>query len=360
VVPKSSRGDESWRGKRAIMKKRSKRLLVVGFVSALLSMLLWPLLFARADFAYKLNRTVQKVHVRLAALCGQKPRPVSLSGKLVGSGAFVESLKGAEVAAVESTSGYAATTDEHGRFIMPHLIWFPGARYTLIITVDAHNVRRVIISAPATYPTGGVIDAGELLLEAEREIPFAKSPIRHMNHDALNANYYKDLFERLTATAETDNEKIASVCRYVATRRNFYENPWSFRSARQILERGAPHCSNLAFAMAAIIAAGGYPTRTTHTSDTPEFIRTHVAVEVYYDDAWHLYDPTYGISFLGRSGGVAGYKELRLDPQLITEKAFRGIEPIVVKEAMEWMPNAYGSGLHQFYYINEDVFFGGA
>ncbi len=247
-------------------------------------------------------------------------------------------------------------SDGQGQFHLPHLIWFPGATYTLVITADINNVRRANVSAPATYPTSGIIDVGELLFDKEREIPFLESPIRHIRHDALNSNYYKELYERLTATAETHNERIVAVCKYVATRHNPFENAWSFRSARQILERGAPHCSNLAFAMAAITAAGGYPTRTVHTSDNPQFIRTHVAVEVYYDDAWHLYDPTYGISFVNKAGSVASYKELRLAPELIDQAAFRGIKGAVVQAALEWMLNAYGSGLHQFYYVDEDVF----
>ena len=83
---------------------------------------------------------------------------------------------------------------------------------------------------------------------------------------------------------------------------------------------------------------------------------TPAVTGVYYDDAWHLYDPTYGISFVNKSGSVASYKELRLAPELIDQAAFRGIEGAVVQAALEWMLHAYGSGLHQFYYVDEDVF----
>ncbi len=340
----------------SIMRRSPKCRLSMAFGFALLSVFLGFRLLAPADFNYSLKRSVQTAEIKFAAFRGQKPRPVSLAGKLVGSGAFAEVVRGAQVEAVESTSGYAAMSDGQGQFHLPHLIWFPGATYTLVITADINNVRRANVSAPATYPTSGIIDVGELLFDKEREIPFLESPIRHIRHDALNSNYYKELYERLTATAETHNERIVAVCKYVATRHNPFENAWSFRSARQILERGAPHCSNLAFAMAAITAAGGYPTRTVHTSDNPQFIRTHVAVEVYYDDAWHLYDPTYGISFVNKAGSVASYKELRLAPELIDQAAFRGIKGAVVQAALEWMLNAYGSGLHQFYYVDEDVF----
>lgn len=338
------------------MKMKTRRRVAVAIGFALLSVLLGFRLLARPDFSYRLTRIVQRTEIKLAALRGQQPRPVSLAGKLIGTGGFAKALRGAEVIAVESTSGYAANADRHGRFFLPHLVWFPRATYTIVVTADIHNVRRANVTAPATYPVSGIIDVGELLFDEEKEIDFLESPIRHITHDAMNGNYYKELFKRLTASAETHNARIDAVCKYVATRHNPFENAWSFRSARQIIERGAPHCSNLAFAMAAITAAGGYPTRTVHTSDNSQFIRTHVAVEVYYDDAWHLYDPTYGISFLNTEGTVASYKELMLAPELINRAAFGGIDNGVVDAALQWMPNAYSSGLHQFYYVDEDVF----
>lgn len=337
-------------------KMNTKRRVAAAIGFGLLSLFLGFRLLAPADFNYRLKRIVQKAEIKFAALRGREPRPVSIAGKLVGTGAFAEALRGAEVVAVESTSGYAANADGQGQFLLPHLIWFPGATYTIVITADVHNVRRADVTAPATYPTSGIIDIGELVFDEEREIPFLESPIRHVKHDAMNGNYYKELFERLTRTTQGHDNRIDAVCKYVATRHNPVENAWSFRSARQILERGAPHCSNLAFAMAAITAAGGYPTRTVHTSDNPQFVRTHVSVEVYYDDAWHLYDPTYGISFTNKTGSVASYKELMLAPELINRAAFSGIDRAVVEAALEWMPNAYGSGLHQFYYVDEEVF----
>ena len=338
------------------MKMNSTRRVLIAMGLALPLVLLGLRVFAQADFRYKFRRTTHKAEVIVAKCLGRQPRAVAISGRLIGTGAFKEALKGAQVTAVESTSGYDATTDSDGRFVLPHLIWFAGATYTIVVTADIHNVRRVIANAPETCPTNGVIEIGDLSFDEETEIAFEESPIRHIRHDGLNANYYKAVFERVTANNETHYERITAVCKYVASRHNPLENAWSFRSARQILERGAPHCSNLAFAMAAITCAGGYPTRTVHTSDNAQFIRTHVAVEVYYDDAWHLYDPTYGICFPNKVGGVASYRELRLTPELIDETAFRGIEESIVRAALEWMPNAYRSGIHQFYYVDESVF----
>ena len=106
--------------------------------------------------------------------------------------------------------------------------------------------------------------------------------------------------------------------------------------------------------MAAITEAGNYPTRTVHLSDRPEHVQTHVVVEVYYGDQWHLYDPTFGVSFLDKQGAVASYKQIRLDPSLVTPETFRGMAAETVRGIMEWMPKAFGSGLHQVYYATKD------
>ena len=97
-------------------------------------------------------------------------------------------------------------------------------------------------------------------------------------------------------------------------------------------------------------------TRTVHTSDTPEYTNTHVAVEVFYADGWHLYDPTYGVFFLNESGVVASYKELRLNPSLMTTGAFQQLKPEIARAALAWMPSVYSSGLHQLYHVGETEF----
>jgi hypothetical protein len=335
---------------RAIKLKRFK-WLVAGLM-LLLAFLFWHELYRSTGPDPKFTRLRARVGAKIAELRNQKPRPVLLSGRLIGSGALIEALRGAQVVAAETTSGYASMADGDGRFTLPHLIWFPGATYTLFITASIYDVRCITVSAPITYPSDGIIDAGELQIDVGLEIPFRESPVRYIGYDTENSNYYRMLFEQLTATAETHHEKIDAVSKYVATRHNPLV---SFRSARQILERGGRYCSDLAFAMAAIAAAGGYPTRTVHTSDTPQYLHTHVAVEVYYDYFWHIYDPTYGIFFLNRTGIVASYKELRLDPGLITLEGFRKVDPGIARSALEWMPQAYGSGLHQIYYASEEA-----
>ncbi|HKP85177.1 MAG TPA: transglutaminase domain-containing protein [Blastocatellia bacterium] len=339
------------------MRRRIKCAVAASIAIALLAAaLFWPGLPWSARLRYTARRAAAKFESKVAAWRGQRPRPVSISGKLTGDGALVESLKGARVAAIESTSGYAVLSDGQGGFTLPHLVWYPGATYTLQITADAHHARRFKVRAPPVYPQNGVIDVRELRFDEGVELTPEETLARFLEYDAENRDYYKEVFEKLTAHARTDHQAIGLICKFVATRQNSKEDPWGFKSARQIIERGAPHCSNFAFAMAAITSAGGYPTRTVHTSDTAEYKHTHVAVEVFYEDGWHLYDPTYGVSFVNKAGDVASYKELRLNPALITPEAFGQVEPEIARAALAWMPGAYGSGLHQIYHADESAF----
>jgi hypothetical protein len=339
------------------MGNRIKSALIVFVGLMLLSVaLFWPGLPWSARLRYAARRAVVRFDSKAAAWLGRQPRPISIYGRLAGSGAFVESLKGAQVVALESGSGYAASSDGQGRFTLPHLLWYPGASYTLLITADAYHAKRFKVHAPPACPPDSIIDAGELRLDEGLDLSAKDRPDRFLKYDAENHGYYKELFEKLTASSVTDHQIIDTICKYVATRHNPVGDPWGFKSARQIIEKGAPHCSNLAFAMAALTSAGGYMTRTVHTSDTPEYTNTHVAVEVFYGEGWHLYDPTYGVSFLNESGAAASYKELRLNPSLMTAEAFEGLDPEIVRAALAWMPSAYGSGLHQVYYVAESEF----
>lgn len=339
------------------MRARIKGPLVVSSGIALLAVALFlPGLPWSARLRYSVKRAAAKAEAKIADWRGQQPMPVSISGRLTGDGAFAESLKGAQVAAIESASGYSAMSDSSGRFTLPHLVWYPGATYTLLITTDVHHTKYFKARAPSAYPQNGIVDIGELRFDDSPELSAREIPARFLKYDAENREYYEKLFEELAADAKTDHEIIDSICKFIATRQNGKENPWGFKSARQIIERGAPHCSNYAFAMTAVAAAGGYPARTVHTSDGPEYAHTHVAVEVFYEDGWHLYDPTYGVSFLNKAGVVASYKELRLNPALITLEAFQKLKPEIGRSALAWMPSTYDSGLNQMYQADESAF----
>ena len=307
----------------------------------------WPARWQRS-----IRRFLMRAELRLAALRGQQPRQVSITGKLLGHGAQVEALKGARITAVESTSGYSALSDIEGRFVLPHLMWYPGASYNLSVNADAYHSKLFKITTASDCPAEDILDIGVLRFDDGYEAGEA-TQIRLLEYDDSNNGYYEDVFARLTKSLASDERKIETVNKFVATKLNYDERAASFKSPRQILERGSCFCSNLALAMAAITQAGGYPTRTIHLSDTPQYLNTHVVVEVYYGEQWHLYDPTYGVSFANRLGAVASYRELRLDADLVSIAAFSSLKPETVRSILSWMPDTYRAGFHQIYQVHK-------
>jgi transglutaminase-like putative cysteine protease len=170
-----------------------------------------------------------------------------------------------------------------------------------------------------------------------------------MWYDRDNHSYYRGLFDKLAARADTDEEKIDRICKFVATRLDYKETTWSFPTPKDVIVRGSCYCSNLALAMAAITFAGDFPTRTVHLSDNPQYTHSHVTVEVYYQDGWHLYDPTYGTHYHDRYGATASYKELRLDPGLARLEAFSALGKAEARETLTWMLSDFASGYNQIY-----------
>jgi hypothetical protein len=301
-----------------------------------------------------LKRFRSKLKIKASALRGEHPAEALLSGKVMRNRDFPEPVRGTEVGVVESPSGYSSLTDGAGRFVIPHLTWCPGAEYHLLLTGDVFSVRRLIVMAPPVYPENGVMNIGQLFVDEAPEADGGQSPIRSIRYDRANDSYYRALFDRLAVGVVKDAGKIDRICRFVATRLNYSEMTWSFPAPKDIIERGSGYCSNLALAMAAITTAGNYPTRTVHLTDSPRYTFTHVTVEVYYDDAWHLYDPTYGIHYSDENGVAPSYRELRLNPALVRSQVFAALGDTQSQEVMKWMPADFTSGYNQIYQTVKD------
>jgi hypothetical protein len=81
---------------------------------------------------------------------------------------------------------------------------------------------------------------------------------------------------------------------------------------------------------------------------------THVLVEVFYDMRWHLYDPTYGVTFQTKDGCLANYKELRLDARLVSGNLYRKLSD---RERKRWVliqQKILNTGYHHLYRITRD------
>ena len=167
--------------------------------------------------------------------------------------------------------------------------------------------------------------------------------------DSENSDYYKDLFDKLTAGMQSDAEKIGAINDYVARKLNYDETQWELGSPRRVLERGSQYCGHLSAAMETLLTLGGYRTRAVNVTDGKNPPGTHVVVEVFYDGGWHLYDPTFGARFPNKDGQIASYKEVRLDTSLITETLFAKFDADFRRHLMELLPGAYETGYHHFY-----------
>ncbi|MBI4854890.1 MAG: transglutaminase domain-containing protein [Acidobacteria bacterium] len=339
------------------MKSKLKYLLI-GFLTfaIIITIVFAPDLPWSMKVFFNLRRVSAKTGEKLSNWQGKQTKIISIKGKLTGYGAMTEALKGAQIIALESSSGYSSLSNEKGEFTIPHLVWYPGAQYNLVISASDFYTRLIKLTSPQLLSDASastnILDFGEINFDLAIKTERSQVVFRTMKYDTLNHSYYKALFDELTVNATSDEEKISKINSFVASKLNYNEPAKSFPTPRAIIEKGSCYCSNLAIAMAAITSAANYPTRTIHLTDTPNYLNTHVVVEVYYNGSWHLYDPTYGIFFLNKQNSVASYRDLRLNPSLVREESsFKNLDASLVQDILKWMPDAFNSGFYQSYLV---------
>ena len=274
---------------------------------------------------------------RLVSIVGQVDRP------------------GVEVQALDSRSGWAGMSDENGRFVLPDVLWFPGASYDIVVSPDYDNGSVARISTSSTPPDDGVIQAGRIA-PAGKSVSLTGQPgvnsYSRERYDSQNRDYYVDLYHKLTDGKESDEQKMEAVNEFIGTRLNYEQTGKELGSARRVIEHGSEWCGHLAVAMATIIVTA-YPARIIHLMDTSLPPDTHALVEVYYGGDWHLYDPTFGVRFQDESGRVASYRSLRLNPALVLDSAYDNYRrQYPAADSVNWMPEIYRSGYHHFFLID--------
>jgi hypothetical protein len=333
------------------IKRKRSRLKIAALTAAVLLVIILvlflPLFPWSARSRHSLNRMIVKAEIRLARLRGHDPGLAAITGKM--------NVPGAHVEAIDSASGWATLSDSEGRFTLPDVMWYPGAKFDLIVTDDARGHFRLRVTAPDKLPEGRAFDVGELEFEKGQSVDVSKTlginSITYRDYDSANAAYYRDLFDHLTEGKNSDEEKLEAVNRFVATKLNYEAKAREQSSPRDTIERGSKYCGSLALAMATIVKTIGYTVRTIDIVDNLKDVNTHVLVEVYYEGGWHLYDPTYGVTFKNKDGRVASYREIRLDTSLVKQELFRSLDSEAVSKLFKWLPAAYGSGFHHFYYF---------
>jgi hypothetical protein len=87
--------------------------------------------------------------------------------------------------------------------------------------------------------------------------------------------------------------------------------PLPSADAESALERQAGLCGHAAITYAAIVSAFELPVRPVQFYWRSSFgDRSHIACEVFYADAWHFFDPTWGV-FYEQGGIVLGIESVR-------------------------------------------------
>jgi hypothetical protein len=295
---------------------------------------------------HRLKKIIVGTEIRLNRLRGYEPTLVAIAGET--------DAPGARVHALDSPSGWATLCDNQGRFTLPDVFWYPGAAYDLVVSSDENRGKVIRVYAPSTLPPSGVIDAGKVMLNTLQEVDLTELPgdnsYNYEYFDLQNRDYYRKVFDDLTAGKYSDDEKVEAVNDYIATRLNYKETQWELGSPRRILERGSQYCGHLSTAMATILAAG-FPIRMIHLTDGAAPPNTHAVIEVFYEGRWHLYDPTFGVKFKNQDGEVVSYKELRLNPGLISPDSFSLFREKYPKVRLTSLRGIYSSGHHHFYYL---------
>jgi len=294
---------------------------------------------------HTLKKTIVKAEIKLANWQGRQPRLMSIEGRV--------NEAGAQVQALDSRSGWATLADRDGRFVLPDVMWYPRAAYELVISNDESTGKLIKVLAPDAYPDDGVFNAGKLNADRGSEVDLGSlsgvSSITREDFDYANSDYYRVLFDKLTAGKQSDEEKIGAILEYVAHKLNYEETQVELGSPRRVLERGSEYCGHLSAAFETLLVTGGYRTRTLHLSNGKVPPATHAVVEAFYGGAWHLYDPTIGLKFQNKEGNVASYRETRLDTSLVSADLFRRVDIRVPRQFLADLPGIYDTGYHHFY-----------
>jgi hypothetical protein len=110
---------------------------------------------------------------------------------------------------------------------------------------------------------------------------------------------------------------LLEILRYVpqVTRLEFLGSP----RGSDCLAAGKSFCTGMALAFTALCRRAGFPARANAFHNF-EWMMAHNAAEVYYDGAWHYFDPTYGVFYYTSDtygeGRVPALSELLVNPAL--------------------------------------------
>ena len=113
----------------------------------------------------------------------------------------------------------------------------------------------------------------------------------------------------------SDEEKGIEILRYASSALELKNNGGS---ATKIIKEGYAICGGLSHVFRVLCRRAGIPARYIGAFYLRPIMGSHAISEIFYDDAWHLLDPTFGIFFYSKdlydgSGRIASFQELVVD-----------------------------------------------
>lgn len=331
---------------RGLRPRGHGRLRRYGFAAAVVMILQAALFLPGSEWVarkrYRVGRTLAKAGGAAAAWAGSEPRLLTIRGRLSSPGVRVEVL--------DSVSGVAAFPGPDGTFVLPSAVWYPADAYTLVLSSAWATGELIEIGAPPSLPVDSVLDVGEVRVGAGRQVSlhglYGLNATSYVAYDVAGDEYYRGVFYTLTTGCASEDAEVEAVFRHVAgCYRDSAPSPGG-QAPRDTLRGGTRWSGDLAVAMATLVRAGGYDVRLVSMLDLRDAGRAHCVVEVYHGGRWHLYDPAFGVLVRSPEGGVAGYEDLRRNPELIPVEALAGLRR--TGWTSHGIASLYASGIHQY------------
>lgn len=120
----------------------------------------------------------------------------------------------------------------------------------------------------------------------------------------------------------TEEEKAVKIFEFVSSNIYHFPPPYDvfpeFKNPVKILNiLGYGYCADMAYVMAIMSQQAGLPSRVVSLNEGVKY-RAHVVSELFYGNAWHMFDADQGVYYLRTDNEIASVNDLINHPALIT------------------------------------------
>gem|GEM_PF-5112843 len=155
----------------------------------------------------------------------------------------------------------------------------------------------------------------------------------------LDDHYYAAATAQATYNKGSDEEEVLGIFNYVTGEINEFrlrsEGGLLQTPARESLERGWGECGDYVRAAIVLLHFADYKAHRVYLKSA-QF--SHNVLEVFFDDAWRILDPSIASYYRNQEGKIATLAELNRSPELVRkveeEKIARGMEPVRLRSSL--------------------------